>query len=89
MDGEAYRELIDSGVDSDDEEDSGFDPDDVTSEVEATGFERCAVPKESPVARGVPDVGRLVVGDDRLWLAGSHVLASSVDGKRWTTHPVR
>ncbi|WP_163867611.1 hypothetical protein [Myxococcus eversor] len=57
--------------------------------VDASGFERCAVPKESSVARNVSDVGRLVVGDDRLWLAGSHVLASSVDGKRWTTHPVR
>jgi len=31
VDGEAYRDL----VDSDDEEDSGFDPDDVTFEVEA------------------------------------------------------
>ncbi|MCP3063084.1 hypothetical protein LXT21_30345 [Myxococcus sp. K38C18041901] len=57
--------------------------------VDASGFERRAVPKESSVARNVPDVGRLIAGADRLWLAGSHVLASSADGMRWTTHPVR
>ncbi|MFY1830935.1 hypothetical protein ACN47A_33805 [Myxococcus fulvus] len=57
--------------------------------VEASGFERRAVPKESSVARNVPDVGRLIAGEDRLWLAGSHVLASSADGKTWATHPVR
>ncbi|WP_338871966.1 hypothetical protein [Myxococcus stipitatus] len=57
--------------------------------VDASGFERCAVPTVPSVATNVPDVGRLVAGEDRLWLAGSHVLASSEDGKRWTVHPVR
>lgn len=57
--------------------------------VDASGFERCAVPTVPSVATNVSDVGRLVAGDDRLWLAGSHVLASSADGRRWTMHPVR
>ncbi|MFP2932884.1 hypothetical protein ACLESO_48605 [Pyxidicoccus sp. 3LG] len=52
------------------------------------GFERCATPREDSMGDW-PTVGRLSVGGGRLWLAGSHVLASSADGKDWTTHPVR
>ncbi|NMO14419.1 hypothetical protein HPC49_04885 [Pyxidicoccus fallax] len=53
-----------------------------------SGFERCAIPAMDSVGN-LPSVGRLSVGAGRLWLAGSHVLASSADGRAWTTHPVR
>jgi hypothetical protein len=53
-----------------------------------SGLERCAIPLVDSVGR-LPTVGRLSTGGGRLWLAGSHVLASSVDGLTWTTHPVR
>ncbi len=53
-----------------------------------SGYERCSIPLRDSVGR-VPATGRLSVGAGRLWLAGSHVLASSTDGTHWTTHPVR
>jgi hypothetical protein len=56
--------------------------------LDASGFERCDIPLVDSVGN-IPTVGRLSAGGGRLWLAGSHVLASSVDGKAWTTHPVR
>jgi hypothetical protein len=53
-----------------------------------SGFERCSAPVEASAGKW-PDTGRLTVGGGRLWLAGSHVLASTADGREWTTHPVR
>ncbi|NPD28248.1 hypothetical protein [Corallococcus exiguus] len=52
------------------------------------GFERCAAPTEMSMGDW-PDVGRLTVGGGALWLAGSHVLARTTDGRTWTAHPVR
>jgi hypothetical protein len=52
------------------------------------GFERCAAPSMDAPGR-LPSVGRLFTGAGRLWLAGSHLLASTGDGSTWTTHPVR
>ncbi|RKI14918.1 hypothetical protein D7Y13_05215 [Corallococcus praedator] len=53
-----------------------------------SGIERCAIALVDSVGQ-LPTVGRVSAGGGRLWLAGSHVLASSVDGMAWTTHPVR
>ncbi len=53
-----------------------------------SGFERCSIPLVDSVG-SLPTVGGLFVGDGRLWLAGSHVLASTADGSTWATHPVR
>ncbi|QSQ25111.1 hypothetical protein JY651_09350 [Pyxidicoccus parkwayensis] len=53
-----------------------------------SGFERCAIPLEDSIGR-YATVGRLASGGGRLWLAGSHVLASTLDGSTWTTHAVR
>ena len=50
-------------------------------------FER-RVPPRVDSAGDWPTAGRLAVGGGYLWLAGSHVLASTADGKAWTTHPV-
>ncbi|WP_164018014.1 hypothetical protein [Pyxidicoccus trucidator] len=55
---------------------------------DGSGFERCATPLVA-AAGNWPDVGRLSSGGGRLWLAGSHVVASSADGRTWTAHPVR
>ncbi|MBJ6764565.1 hypothetical protein JGU66_27670 [Myxococcaceae bacterium JPH2] len=55
--------------------------------VDTSGFERCPIPLMDSVG-SLSAVGRLCTSQGRLWLAGSHVLASSGDGREWMTHPV-
>lgn len=51
------------------------------------GFERCFRPRTDS-SGDWPRAGRLSVGGGRLWLAGSHDVASTSDGVDWVLHPV-
>lgn len=50
---------------------------------ESSGYEKVLVPRTAS-SGDWPSAGRLAVGGDRIWLAGSHDLYRSTDGVTWT-----
>jgi hypothetical protein len=55
--------------------------------IDDSGFERSFAPPIASVGAW-PTPGVLVATPQRLWLAGSHTLASTPDGRSWSLHPI-